>query len=291
MNTADPTAQIAELENQAERIETDFGGSSLCWHKWSSPHAERPPIVLLHGGFGSWTHWFRVIPALRAEAPVICADLPGLGASDDVALPHTPEKLADILVQGLDQLLDERQPFHLVGFSFGGLLGSLVAATFTEQCLNFIAVGASGFGSLHHIVDGIELPGADMSDREIEAVHRKNLGLLMFAEAETIDALSLHIQRHNVSRGRVRSRRLSMSDGLLQALPDIKAKIGGIWGELDSTGGGREAIKKRAEIFRRHQPGAAFDIIKGAGHWVMYERPQAFVDTLLRQLQKSEPED
>ena len=75
-----------------------------------------------------------------------------------------------------------------------------------------------------------------------------------------------------------------MTDALVKALPHIKARIGGIWGELDSTGGGLTAINERANIFRQYQPEAPFDIIDGAGHWVMYEQPQIFTKILLQQI-------
>ena len=106
----------------------------------------------------------------------------------------------------------------------------------------------------------------------------------MFANNEMVDDLSLYIHRSNVDRGRIKSRRLSVSDTLLKTLPNIKAKIGGIWGAFDSTGGGLEQIITRAQIFRRYQPDAPFDIIDDAGHWVMYEQPEAFNASFLRQL-------
>lgn len=284
----DPAVLIERLQNKAERIETDFGDGAMVWHKWPSPHLDAPPIILFHGGFGSWTHWFKCIDGLCAKAPVIAADLPGLGDSDDVPNPHTPDKLADILVQGLDQILDANQPFHLVGFSFGGMLGSLVAATFGEQCLTFTAVGASGFGDLHYMVKGIELPAEGMPAAEANDINRTNLQLLMFAHPAAVDDLSLHIHATNLARGRIKSRRMSVTDRLLVALPDVTAKIGGIWGELDATGGGLKAIQKRADIFRSYQPDAPFDIITGAGHWVMYEQSNIFTETLLRHLDKAD---
>lgn len=288
----EPDALVAHLQNQAERIETDFGDGVMVWHRWPSVHPDvspkPPPIILFHGGFGSWTHWFKNIDGLRTKADVIAADLPGLGDSDDVANPHTPDKLADILVQGLDQILDANQAFHLVGFSFGGMLGSLVASLFGDQCLTFTSVGASGFGDLHYIVKGIELPSEDMSADEANDIIRNNLQILMFAHPATISNLSLHIHQTNLARGRIKSRRMSVTDRLLAELPDIKAKIGGIWGEFDATGGGIDAINKRADIFRNYQPEAPFDIIEGAGHWVMFEKPDLFNAALLRHLDNAE---
>jgi 2-hydroxy-6-oxonona-2,4-dienedioate hydrolase len=41
-----------------------------------------PPVVLFHGGSGSWTHWVRNIqPLVAAGRQVIAADLPGFGDS------------------------------------------------------------------------------------------------------------------------------------------------------------------------------------------------------------------
>lgn len=277
-------SEILALADLAETIKTDFGDGEMTWRKWTCSQSDQPPVLLFHGGFGSWTHWIKTIPDLMLSTTVIAADLPGLGDSDDVARPHTVEKLSDILVQGIDEVLDTNQSFHLVGFSFGGLLASHVAATFGDQCLSFTAVGASGFGDLHYRVDGIKRPDVDMTDEEAQQVHRNNLQILMFAEPSTTDDLSLYIHRTNVARGRIKSRSMSLSDELCRALPDIKARVGGIWGELDATGGGIAAIRERQEILQNHQPHAAFDVIDGAGHWVMYEAPEAFNLTLRKHL-------
>jgi pimeloyl-ACP methyl ester carboxylesterase len=283
-HTPTPKDIINQIANSAQRLKTSFDGGNMVWHCWRSEHQSISTIILLHGGFGSWTHWARVIPELKKHSTVMAADLPGLGDSDDVPLPHSADKLASIVKQGIDQLLSADKPFHLVGFSFGGMLGSLVAASYDIQCLTFTAVGASGFGDLHYIVDGIVMPTSEMTFQKIRDTHTNNLRLLMFAPRSEIDALSLYIHQTNVCRGRIKSRRMSTTDALVKALPHIKAKIGGIWGELDSTGGGLKAIYERANIFRKYQPEAPFDIIDGAGHWVMHEQPQVFKKILLQQL-------
>jgi pimeloyl-ACP methyl ester carboxylesterase len=282
--TQTPKDSLNQIANSAQRLRTSFNGGNMIWHCWTSEHPSNSTIVLLHGGFGSWTHWARVIPELKKYSTLIAADLPGLGDSDDVPLPHSAEQLAGIVKHGIEQLLPADKPFHLVGFSFGGMLGSLVAASYETQCLTFTAVGASGFGDLHYIVDGIVMPTSEMTTLQVQDIHTNNLRLLMFAPRSKIDALSLYIHQTNISRGRIKSRRMSTTDALVKALPNITAKIGGIWGEFDSTGGGLKAIYERANIFRQYQPEASFDIINGAGHWVMYEKPQVFTKVLLKQL-------
>jgi pimeloyl-ACP methyl ester carboxylesterase len=283
--TLTPKDSLNQIASSAQRLSTSYDRGNMIWHCWTSERPTNSTIILLHGGFGSWTHWALVIPELKKHSTVIAADLPGLGESDDVPLPHSAKQLAGIVKNGIEQLLPVDTPFHLVGFSFGGMLGSLVAASFDDsQCLTFTAVGASGFGDLHYIVKGIEMPTPEMTAQQSKDVHTNNLRLLMFAPLSEVDALSLHIHQTNVSRGRIKSRRMSATDALVKALPHIKARIGGIWGELDSTGGGLKSIYERANIFRQHQPEAPFDIIDGAGHWVMHEQPRVFTKILLRQL-------
>ena len=47
----------------------------------------RGALLLLHGGSGSWLHWFRTIPVLEQHHSVWVPDLPGMG---DSALPDEP---------------------------------------------------------------------------------------------------------------------------------------------------------------------------------------------------------
>ena len=110
------------------------------------------------------------------------------------------------------------------------------------------------------------------------------INFLMFANPERIDPLALHVHRQNIARGRVRTRRISLSDSLLQALPRVVSPISGIWGSADSTGGGVSDILKRRDILRTYQPDCAFDIIDGSGHWVMYETPDIYLEVLRRHL-------
>lgn len=281
-----PAEVIAAVAGRAERLETPCADGTMVWHRWSGPDAssDGTPLILLHGGWGSWTHWIKNVPALAARTTVLAADIPGMGDSADIGRPETIAPIAEILAAGLDQLLPADARYDIAGFSFGGVAAAHLAAGHGARCRSFTAVGAAGFGELHYIVTGIEVPDPRLPDAEIDAIHRNNLKLLMLADDAAIDPLAVHIHRANIARGRVRSRRISLSEGLLSALPRIKARIGGIWGSLDITGNGLANIEKRRDMFRALQPDCPFDIIDGGGHWIMYEKPDAFTATLCRQL-------
>ena len=171
--------------------------------------------------------------------------------------------------------------FDLAGFSFGGLIGSQGAKTVGERMKTYVAVGASGFEDLHVRVLGIEVPEPEMTDQEKNDIHRNNLRLLMIHDEAKIDDLAIYTHRKNVARSRVRSRPMSLGNHLVDVVPDIKARLAGIWGVHDATGGGREQILKRRDIFAKYQPDVPFTIIEDVGHWVMYEAPDEFDAALL----------
>ncbi|MEK9722793.1 MAG: alpha/beta hydrolase [Rhodospirillaceae bacterium] len=284
--SAAPADVVAGIAARGRRLETPCGGGAMVWHRWDglADGSDRAPVVLLHGGWGSWTHWIRTVPHLAAQRTVIAADLPGMGDSADAPEPHTADSLSTIVADGIDALLPDGAPFHAVGFSFGGVMGTWAAARYGRRCRSMTLVGAAGFGRLHVAVTGITIPDPTLPDTEIDAVHRRNLGLLMLHDEARIDPLAVHIHRANIARGRVRSRRISVSEGVIDVLPKVAAPLGGIWGEADATGGGRAAIEARRDILRDCQPDCLFDIIDGAGHWIMYEAPERFAAILDRHL-------
>jgi 2-hydroxy-6-oxonona-2,4-dienedioate hydrolase len=172
-----PRHLIDGVAAEAARLETPCGDGGMVWHVWGSG----PPLVLLHGGYGSWTHWIRNVLPLSRSFTVVAPDLPGLGESATPPEPHTAEGLARILVAGLDIVLPRHEPLHLAGFSFGGVLGGHVAALLGERVRAFTVVGSNGLGLVRQPTDLRRVP-ADASAAEILAVARHNLGQLMIAD-------------------------------------------------------------------------------------------------------------
>lgn len=273
-----PAALVARLAAASRRIETPCGAGVMVWRVWG----EGEPLVLFHGGFGSWTHWFRNIPVLSRHYRLIVASLPGLGESDDAPLPHTPEGIAAIAAEGIDRILAPDERFRLTGFSFGGLIGGHVAAAFGERCRSLTLVGPGGLGLKRSAMRKL------VSWRHIEdeagrlAVHRENLEILMIADPAKIDDLAIHLQAENAARGRVDSPAIAMTDTLARKLPHVRGRLAGIWGECDAAA--MEDLPARARLLRGIQPQAPFVVIADAGHWVQYEAADAFNTVLLELL-------
>ena len=262
-------AFVAAVAAEGERRETPCGEGRMVWRIWGSG----PPLVLLHGGYGSWTHWIRNVIPLSQVFTVAAPDLPGLGESATPPEPHTAEGLAKIIVEGLEILFPKNDGLRIAGFSFGGVLGGHVAAQLGDRLRTFTVVGSNGLGLVRQPTALRRLPeGA--SEADALAVARHNLGALMIADPSKIDELAVFIQAQNAPRGRVKSRRFSRADTLARALPLIKARLDGIWGERDATA--YPHLDDRARALRSVQPDARFEVIPGAGHWVQYEAAERF---------------
>jgi 2-hydroxy-6-oxonona-2,4-dienedioate hydrolase len=269
---------LDRLRRDAAERRSPCGEGSMVWRAWGAG----PPVVLLHGGYGSWTHWLKNIDALAAFYRVIAPDLPGLGDSAMPPEPVTPESLAAIIDRGLREVLAADERFHLVGFSFGAMLGSFVAAARGGEPRSMTLVGSASMGLRRAPMREMQPLRPQMSAADIAELQRTNLSILMFAEAGRVDDLAIHLQQENVARARVKSRRFAPLDLLRPVLPRIQAPLGGIWGERDVTA--YPWVDDRRDMLRHAQPGAFFAVIPDAGHWVMYEAAAAFNRVLLDRL-------
>lgn len=279
MATNDPAAFIAAIEAKSERLTTPCGDGEMVWHRWGTG----PTLVLFHGGFGSWTHWIRNVDALSRCYTVLAADLPGLGDSALAPEPYDGWTIARICADGLERLVPAGERFHLAGFSFGGVVGGPTAVLLGERLRSFTFVGSGGLGARRRTLD--LKSWRQLSDpREQEAVHRENLGILMIADPAKIDDLAALLQAQNARRGRTRSRPISLSPILMEALPDVKAPVSAIFGELDATA--HPWLDEREAKLRQARPELDFRVIPKAGHWVQYEAADQFnaelIDVLAR---------
>ena len=262
-------AFVEGIAAEAERTETPCGDGAIVWRSWG----HGPPLVLLHGGYGSWTHWVRNVLPLSRQFRVIAPDLPGLGESATPPEPWTAEGLAAIIVTGIEAVVRRGDELRLAGFSFGGVIGGNVAAQLGDRLRDFVVVGSNGLG-LERSPTPLKRVPPDAGVEEEFAIHRYNLNQLMIADPAKIDELALYLQKINHARARMRSRRFSRSDALAQALPKVRGRLDGIWGERDATA--YPHLDERARILRSVQPAARFAVVPGAGHWVQFEAADRF---------------
>jgi 2-hydroxy-6-oxonona-2,4-dienedioate hydrolase len=126
------------------------------------------------------------------------------------------------------------------------------------------------------------LRGLEGSERR--AGHRANLLALMLHDPASVDDLALHLHETNGARARLDPKALVLPDKLLGALPQLTVQIDAIWGEFDRP---HPNPALQEAVLRRFQPQLDFRVIRGAGHWAMYERPEEFNRTVIELLGRS----
>lgn len=271
---AEAVALVEAMDAAATRYETACGSGKMVWRTWG----EGEPIVLLHGGSGSWTHWIKTIPELAERYEVWAPDLPGLGDSAMPTSPYVPVICGEVIADGMRQLFEGTQRPDLVTFSFGAHVGVFAGIALGGRIRSMTIIGCAALGLPHRRANFLkEEPGMTWAERD--EVHRTNLAILMIAEPSRIDDLAIHLQRQNIDKARFRSRAFAGGDEIKRALPHLKVPLKAIWGAKDQIA--QPSVAARFDVLREAHPELDARVVEDAGHWVAYEQPEVFNATLL----------
>lgn len=269
---------IEAVEARATRTVTPVACGAMVWRAWG----EGPPLLLLHGASGSWTHWIRNVLPLARQHRVLAPDMPGYGESDAPPEPHTADSLAELVAAGLDRMLPPPAVFDLAGFSFGAIIGGLVAARLAGRVRTLVLLGPGGLGLTPAPPRALLKLEPGMAPEAIRHVHRENLRALMLARPESADELAVTLQIDNVRRARFKSGTIPVSDVLLRALPAVRAHLGGIWGGRDAFTS--HHLEESRAVLATADPEIETRVIGPAGHWVNYEAAEPVNALLLEWL-------
>ncbi|MGH1423929.1 MAG: alpha/beta fold hydrolase [Pseudooceanicola sp.] len=264
--TIDALAYLDQVEKRADLAFTGGDGQRIAWRCWGQGR----PVVLLHGASGSWRHWIRQVDALKGRR-LIVADLPGYGQSDTPAEPLDVEAMTSAVCDGIDDLVGAGGGYDLVAFSYGGSVAAHILRRHKGRHGQVFLCAPAGFGT-PAMPPTCKVRG--LKGAALHAAHRQNLGSIMIAEPDRIDALAVAIQDVNTRLSRLRPTGVSRNARLAEALADSDAQITVVWGARDAflTGGG---VTSRAEMVLKHRPDARVHIIPDAGHWIAYEADEA----------------
>jgi len=279
---------LAEVEARSSKHYTPSGLGRMVWRNWPGPQVQRtgPPVILLHGGGGAWSHWVRNIGPLAQHHSVWAPDLPGLGDSD-LPAELSMEGISDTLAQGLSELVPGDAPINLVGFSFGTSVACCLATRLGGRIRHLVLAGTR-FVFDEALVYPQLVNWKDCKDpAERLAAHRRNLQIMMIADPDRVDALATYIQATNVPKAKFFGLKLDPTGKVEQYLPQVRPSISlsGVCGRADQFS--QSLMHRQEDGLRAIHPAARFHGIDGAGHWVQYEAAQAFnailLDTLLQQ--------
>ncbi|CAN5653944.1 alpha/beta fold hydrolase [soil metagenome] len=271
-------ADIQIIESASEVAHTPCGDGTLIWHIWNKPpagtDASEPPVLLLHGGSGSWNHWVRNISALVRDGHcVYVPDLPSFGASASLPSGADADAMPEWIETGL-QVLTGSQAFSVVGFSFGAMVATLLASRFPTRAARLVLVGSPALSVQPLRSLGLRAWNHLPAGEARNAVIAQNMMVLMLSSEDTLDEMTLALQVDNLSHDRLHGRRLSQTDLVARALPTIQCRVWGIWGHDDALYVGRQ--DSIAPVLANAPHFKTLSLIAGAGHWVQYEQSEAF---------------
>lgn len=264
---------LSAIEKNCNKVFIKSKDSKVCWRSWG----KGKPLILLHGGYGSWAHWIKQAIPFSKNYNVLIPDMPGFGESEDLTLPHTPEKISANIAETLLKLISPEETPIICGFSFGGLIAGHLSYNLIERGLNpekLILVGPGGLGAKRGEMRNMIARHSKMSEEEIYQAHKTNLEILMMHDATKVDDWSIHIQKQNTDAHRIKSRPISSTDTLARILEKQDVPLFLLWGEKDASVG--VYLEDRMSILRDINSKVRFHVEYNLGHWIMYENDVIF---------------
>ncbi len=224
------------------------------------------PLLLLHGNGHSWHEFGDVIAPLSGRFDVIAWDMPGHGASDDIAASTSIEGYADALADLIAALGLEAPA--ILGSSVGGVIAA--------------AHGAAGRDASALILMETQFRTAAFWQKAwpmVEAMFGKPVQTAEQVQARLKRPLDeALLDRWNRDRIRAGDNLMGVMAAIAAfdiaaALPKLSAPTLLLFGDAGPT-------VDMAEAMQATTPGANLTIVPDAGHFVSIDRPAAFVDVV-----------
>jgi pimeloyl-ACP methyl ester carboxylesterase len=240
-------------------------------------------LVCLHGISSNSRSWQRQLELLSDRYRVIAWDAPGYGQSDDPPDALPMGWYADQLAGLLDAL--QLSKAVIVGLSMGGVLAQEFYRRHPARLLALVLSDTNtGGGARPPAERQARLEGRlkALAELSLEEMARQRAPALLSpapAPGLVAEVEAMIRELHPVGY-RAMVLALDAAD-TRPVLPTIAVPALVLWGEQD-----RVTPRPEAEVLRTGIPGAAFEIIPGAGHLSNLEQPAAFNRTLTAFLDK-----
>lgn len=267
MDIPQANQHIAHLNRSATHESAPFAhGRAIRWRIFGKSDA-RVPLVLIHGGHGSWLHWVRNIEMLGRDHQVLVPDLPGFGESDDPPTGATIPLIAEALTASLDTLLGGCRLIDLTGFSFGGIVSARVAVQ-RGAVRRLALLGCPGSETPKRPrAKLIRWRNADEAAQNA-ALRHNLLAHMMYAE-EAVDALAFRAYADSIKATRYSSRGGAHAVPLNVILEPYRDPVLFLYGEHDVICTPELASASLTNAAAKRE----CRLISGSGHWVQFERP------------------
>jgi pimeloyl-ACP methyl ester carboxylesterase len=240
---------------------------------------EGPPLLILHGVFGSCDNWLTVSKYFMPHFEVFLIDQRNHGRS-----PHSEAFSYDLLVEDLHDFARQHQlsKFYLIGHSMGGKVAMKFAGKFPEKLVKLVVVDiAPRYYSPHH--------------QQIMAAFKSVDLEKMTSRTEADQAMAVHVNEPDVRQFLLKNLYRD-EDGKfawrinLPVLEKAVDKIGEALGSEQTIetptlfvkgAQSRYISEKDEEEIKKIFPDSELITIENAGHWVQAEKPDQFAAAVL----------
>jgi esterase len=253
-----------------------------------------PPLIILHGLYGSSDNWVTVARELSSKFTVYLPDQRNHGQSPHDAL-HDYASLAQDLLELTMELGIRR--FFLAGHSMGGKAAVNFALNWPEKIYSLVIIDISPFrredqgrrlylehSSILESVLSVDL-NSIKSRSEAEAILS---GKIESEKTRGFILKNLYRTSDNKFGWRMNAESLYANlEGIVDGLPGSGTGTDTVTGFPVTfvKGGESEYLRiEDTESIRNIFPAAEFITVKNAGHWIHAERPDAIIEILLKQL-------
>jgi pimeloyl-ACP methyl ester carboxylesterase len=271
-----------------------FFSQRLRLHYVDWGNADKPPLLLIHGGRDHCRNWDWTAEALRDDWHIIAPDLRGHG--DSQWSPDGSYTMAGYIYD-LAQLVHQQRlaPVTIIAHSLGGNIALRYSGIYPESVARLVAI--EGLGPTRMLA---ELAGKTIDKRMDEWIHEQRAlaGRLPRRYGSIEDAfrrmqeenphLSAEQARHLTAQGVNQNEDGTYSwkfDNYVRAWPPYdmsRRDIGSLWSRIacptlllygKESKSGNPADDGRVEPFRH----ASVVGIDGAGHWLHHDRLDEFL--------------
>lgn len=257
-------------------------------------YGEGPPLVILHGLYGSSDNWMTVAKKIGTHFTVYIPDLRNHGNS-----PHDPDHSFEAMAGDLHEMAEDNglKKFFLAGHSMGGKTAILFALRWPRSISGLLAADISPFTNEDSVPKALiyhkHILGAVM-DADISGVTSR-------AEAEALLSGRIISQRDralvmkNLRRNSDNSFSWKINAPALHR--HLREMIEGLKlppsAETGITGFPVIFLKGEKSEYLNHEhyndilrifPQAEFRLVRNAGHWIHADNPDAVTEALLDML-------
>jgi pimeloyl-ACP methyl ester carboxylesterase len=244
-----------------------------------------PPLVVLHGLFGSGSNWRGVARHLAASHTVHCVDLRNHGASPWADAMGYGE-MADDVLQLCDRL-GLKAP-AVMGHSMGGKTAMALALRHPRRVGRLIVVDIAPVSYTDTLTPFAEA----MRGVNVVAAATRTEVQARLRQAVPDPAVVPFLMQNLVMQNHHFDWRLNLL-GISASMPQLCSYPGELLGaRFDGpvavvAGEHSDYVARRdGAAFRPMFPRTSVEVVEGAGHWVHADRPDAFLACVRRALQE-----